>query len=367
VSTPGDDDPPGGSPPSPPTDAPEPSIVVEPGLAPLEAITPMSGASTDPTLGSIGRPFSTSGERDRDSDTILPASLGEGALADAVGAKPQKKQKKKREKRPELDDDGNPPGKNRTMMIVIGAALVAGVGISTLVLLGRVNAQRYVLDCTTSAAVAEQGRAFPPWGTRRMTGAEWRPIVLPPNAQCKSEELGERATLEAKFLDLLLERTSVALSGRNLLEADAKAPSLDAIAAQLEQALLLSRAPERGDQRKQVERMLGDVQYWRASLRLRDANAALVEASRQFDAAALQRPMHVSDAAAWAELVRRVSDELRAGPAGAAAAFPPAPTGDPRTAAPQGTALPVEPAPDAGSDAPPAPPDAGVPTGGVLL
>jgi hypothetical protein len=336
----------------------------------------MSGAAVDPTLGSIGRPFSSSGEHQGDTDSILPASLGEDALAEAVGAAPakKKKEKKKREKRekrrPELDDDGNPPGKNRTMSIVIGAALVAGVGISTLVLLGRVNAERYVLDCTTNAAVAEQGRSFPPWGTHRMTGAEWRPITLPPNAQCKTQELGERTTLEAKFLDLLLERTNAALSGRNLVEASpagAKVTPIEAVEAQLEQALLLSRAPERGDQRKQVERMLGDVQYWRASLRLRDANAALVEASRQFDAAALQRPMHVSDASAWAELVRRVSDELRAGPAGASAVVPPAAAGDPRSPAPQGTALPVEPVPAAGSDTPPVLPDAGVPTGGVLL
>jgi hypothetical protein len=114
--------------------------------------------------------------------------------------------------------------------------------------------------------------------------------------------------------------------------------------------------------------MLGDVQYWRASLRLRDANAALVDASRQFDAAALQRPLHVSDAGAWAELLRRISDELHAGPNGAAAAFPPSPTGQAHVPAPQGTALPVDPAPPgAGSDAPATVPDAGVPTGGVLL
>jgi len=259
---------------------------------------------------------------------------------------------------------------SRKTMIVIGAALVAGVGISALVLLGRVNTDRYFLDCTAKAAIARQGRAFPPWGSKPLGGAEWRPVALPPNAQCKSEELGDRATLEGKLLDLLVERASAALTTKNLIEAipaGEKASPLDAIAAQLEQALLLSRAPERGDQRKQVERMLGDVQYWRASLRLRDANAALVDASRQFDAAALQRPMHVSDAGAWAELVRRVSDQLRAGPGGAAAAFPPAPTGDSREPAPQGTALPVEPAPAAGSDTPPTPPDAGVPTGGVLL
>ena len=60
------------------------------------------------------------------------------------------------------------------------------------------------------------------------------------------------ATLEARFLDLLLERTSAALSVRNVTETavvfDGKAANpLDAASTQLEQALLLSRAPERGE------------------------------------------------------------------------------------------------------------------------
>lgn len=389
MSTTGDDDPPGGSPPAP-TSAPtvpstssadviaEPSIVVEP--AAIETSGTVSGEVAVKATGSIGRPFEPRTDRsidrdtDPDGDSILPASLDEGALADAVGVRTSptqpKRSKKDREPLPELDDDGEPPGKNRKTMIVIGAALVVGVGISALVLLGRVNTARYFVNCTATEAVAERGRAFPPWGTKPLSGAEWKAIALPPNAQCKSDEVDDRTKLEARFLDLLIERTSAALAARNLVEADTDDPKkspLDAIAAQLEQALLLSRGPERSDQRKQVERMLGDVQYWRASLRLRDANAALVDASRQFDAAALLRPMHVSDAGAWAELVRRVSDQLKAGPAGAAAAFPPAPTGDPRNPAPQGAALPVEPAPAAGNDTPPTPPDAGVPTGGVLL
>lgn len=363
MSTPGDDDP-RGSPPPPDADAAateQPSVIVDPAL--------------------VGRPFaSTTSE----SESILPASMDDDALREAVGARVDKKRQKqaKKEQRAreaaakrqldnELDDDGNPVKRNRTMMIVAGVAIAVGVGIAALVLLGRVNSERYLLDCTTTAAVAEQGRAFPPWGTKPLGGAQWRPIALPANAQCKTEELDDITKLEAKFLDLLLDRTSTALTVQNLLDtipADGKSNPLDGIAAQLEQALLLSRAPERGDQRKQVERMLGDVQYWRASLRLRDATSALVEASRQFDAAALQRPLHVSDAGAWAELLRRITDEVRAGPNGVPAAFPPAPTGDPHVAAPQGTALPVEPPPPAaGSDAPPTPPDAGVPTGGVLL
>lgn len=316
---------------------------------------------------SIGRPFEVGG--------VLPQSVADAALAEAVGVAPpqskkgKKPEKPRRDKAPPPDDDLDPDKRmNRKILIAGIAALVLGLGIAALVLLGRVNSDRYVLACTTKQAVAEQGRSFPPWGEKPLYGAQWKPIALPPNAQCKEEEVADRAKLELKFLDLLLERASAALTTHDFADtiASGQGASLDTISGQLEQALLLSRAPERGDQRKQVERLLGDVQYWRASLRLRDAGTALTDAAKQFDAAALQRPMHVSDAGAWAELLRRVSDELHAGPTGVPTTFPPAPTGDSHPAAPQGTALPVEPEP-AGSGAPASPPDAGLPTGGVLL
>lgn len=369
MSTPGDDDPPAGSPP-PSTPAPEPTVASEPSII----VEPSLESTSQPA--SIGLPFAHElPPATRDSEPILPPVLGDDALRDAVGAPPPKKKKSKRS---ELPDDGDigedgQPRRNKKVMLVAAASIVVGGGIAALVLLGRVNAERYALACTTTQAVAEQGRSFPPWGTRPLTGAEWRPIALPPNAQCQAKELDSRAALEAAFLDLLLERTNAALTTPSFLEpVPANAPPgtspLDAIGTQLEQALLLSRAPERGDQRKQVERLLGDVQYWRASLRLRDASAALADASRQFDAAALQRPLHASDAGAWAEFLRRLAEQLHAGPAGAPSVAPTGPAAEPRAPAPQGTALPVEPAPAGdGSAEPASPPDAGVPTGGVLL
>jgi hypothetical protein len=237
------------------------------------------------------------------------------------------------------------------------------------VLLGRVNAQRYVIACATNQVSAEQGRSFPPWGTRPLVGAEWRPITLPANAECRPRETDDRAELEKWFLELLVERASSTLTARNLLESiqPGKTNPLDTVAEQLNQALLLSRAPERRDQRKDVERLLGDIQYWRASLRLRDAAAALGDAARQFDEAAAQRPRHVTDAAEWATFLRRLVDELHAGPSGVPAMV--APMGEPlgeRPGAPAGTALPVEPE-DGSASEPAPPPDAGLPTGGVLL
>jgi hypothetical protein len=214
----------------------------------------------------------------------------------------------------------------------------------------------------------EQGRGFPPWGSRPLTGPEWKPLALPTNAECTEHEVDNIDALGKLYLDVLVDRASTALTGKNLLDPAAKnAPApLDAISAQLDQALLLARTPDRRDQRKEIERLQGDVQYWRATLRLRDANAALVEAAREFDAAATARPRHVTDAGEWAGFLRKLTDELHAGPGGTAAAEPTAtPVSPTTTNAPAGTALPVE--VEGSASQPPAPIDAGIPSGGVLL
>jgi hypothetical protein len=127
---------------------------------------------------------------------------------------------------------------------------------------------------------------------------------------------------------------------------------------------LLARSPQSRDQRKEVERLQGDVQYWRAMARLRDANAALADATKQFEAAAAARPRHVTDAGEWAGFLHKLVDELHAGPGGAVTPAPVAAPSGPVPSAPPGSALPVEEAPP--SEAPP-PVDAGIPSGGVLL
>ena len=264
-------------------------------------------------------------------------------------------------------------------MAIVALAIVLALVITTAAFLGHANSERFFIACSTDRISPEQGRSFPPWGSKLLNGAQWKPITLPPNAECKPRETDSQAQLEGWYLDLLLDRASTTLTRKNLLDAvpgtvaNAKGgPNpLDVTAEQLNQALLLSRAPERRDQRKEVERLLGDVQYWRAALRLRDANAALVDAARQFETASAQRPRHVTDAAAWSTFLRRIIDDLKAGPSGASAATATAPQGEPRAPAPMGSALPPEQStPEgsaSGSDAAEQPPDAGLPTGGVLL
>lgn len=297
-------------------------------------------------------------------DQILPPAYDERALRDAVGAPPPQP-KRKRER---LDDDGLPkPARSRTFAIA-AIAIVLGLVIATFVLLGHANSQRYVVACATDHVTAEQGRGFPPWGTKPLIGPEWKAIGLPPNAECTPRETDNVGELEKWYLDLLLDRASTTLTSRTLLDPvpTGKANPLDLAAEQLNQALLLSRSPERRDQRKEVERLLGDVQYWRASLRLRDAASALGEAAKQFDAAAAQRPRHVTDAAEWAAFLRRLVDELHAGPSGVASVLAPSQPPSEHPSAPLGTAMPVEPDGSASEPAAP-PPDAGLPTGGVLL
>lgn len=373
-----------------PTEAREPSVEVSPqAFEPQPSPTPPPGGEA-PAHGSVDYvpspiPFDaptqpTGPTRDASTDdAILPGSYDENALRDAVGAPPARPKRKKRDKARDngSDDDGafGRPGSRRAIVIA-ALAIIVGLAIAALAFLGRANAQRYLIACTTDQVSAEQGRSFPPWGSRPLTGPAWKPVTLPPNAECKPRETEDRAELERWFLDLLVERASTTLTSRDLLDSiqPGKVNPLDVVADQLHQALLLSRAPERRDQRKEVERLLGDVQYWRASLHLRNAAAGLAEAARQFDAAAAQRPRHVTDAAEWATFLRKIVDELHAGPGGVPAVVTPGRAASheahgERPSAPLGTALPVEPEQDGAASAEPAAPapDAGLPTGGVLL
>ena len=307
-----------------------------------------------------------------DTGPILPNAYDESALQAALGPPAPRVESEPSPYGRVYDDDEPKAVKSRRKTIVVSAIVMAvGIAIAALIFLGRANASRFVLVCNADHVSAEQGRAFPPWGTHPIAGTEWRAIALPPNAECKPKETEDETELARWYLEILVDRASTALTARDLLESIPKAGSsgspLDTIAAQLDQALLLARAPERRDQRKDIERLQGDVEYWRAAARARDAAAALTEAAKQFDAAAALRPRHVDDASAWATFARRLADEIHGGPSGTPA-LPAAPTAESHPMAPPGVALPVEPPPE-GSDAAAtaAPPDAGVPTGGVLL
>ncbi len=308
-------------------------------------------------------------------EPLLPSSYSENELRAAVGATPRSDVTPLPRRHTELDDDDDDEpraaGGNRKSVLVIATSLIVGLAITGLVILGRVNSDRYVLTCEADRAIAEQGRAFPPWGTHALGGEQWKPIKLTPEADCKRQEPESQIALEGVFLTMLIDRATALLANRTGAP-DPDAPKIDEAEAMLKQALLLARVPEgapadvandRHDRKGQIERLLGDVTYWRASAKLHDAATALGDAAKQFDAAAAQRPQHASDAASRAAYARKLLDEL-GGTQAPVAAQPVTP--NERPTAPVGTALPVEPAP-APAEPPPPAPDAGVPSGGVLL
>lgn len=305
---------------------------------------------------------------DAPDQPVLPLSVTENDLRDALGVTPTsestKKAKKPRRDDDDDDDDGT-PRKSRKTVFVAALAVFVGSGIAALVFIGKVNSARYYISCEAERVVVERGRSFPPWGRTELDGPEWKALRIPPEAGCHEQETEEIADLAAWYKKILVEQATKLLEAREVTK-------VDEAEGMLKQALLVSRSLRTDDDAKnargEIDRLLGDVVYWRASARLKNASETLLDAAKQFDAAQLQRPAHFNDAGEWATFARRLADQLKAGPNGIpTASFPPAPPSE-RPAAPMGTALPVE--PDEGSAAsepPPAPPDAGLPTGGVLL
>lgn len=347
----------------------------------------------------------------------VPERLDENDLRAAVGASPIKSGKHRAARSDEqtaeaagdadaADDAAEPrrSGAPRTVLYATLAA-IALVGAAAVALVGYLNSDRYVLACEAARAVPEQGRSFPPWGTRPLAGDAWRPLKIAPETRCQRQETDDPQALERAFLAMVLDQVTALLTAREVTRID----DADAL---LKQALLLTRpaeresdaqARQRGEQHQEIERLLGDVAYWRAAAKVRDATAALGDAARQYDAAIALHPRHVTDAAAWASHVRKLVQQLQAGPGGApplasqvnaptdappstaapaataTSAAPGSQTGLDSTAAgtaapverptaPPGIALPVEPG-RPGAPPPPSatPPDAGAPTGGVLL
>ena len=308
-------------------------------------------------------------------EPLLPASYSENDLRSAVGVAPLTESKATR-KPPEpaafddddLDeDDDDKRGKKggRTLIFVSVFSVMLGLTIAALVFFGRSNSERYVIACEAQQIVPQQGRTFPPWGESALSGAQWKPVAIPPEAECEPLDTENLDEMTVAFRSRLVDRAEDMLT-------KGEGAKVDEAAAMLEQALMHARDPRFKDARKYIQRVLGDVTYWRASAKLKEAATLLTEATKQFEAANASQPRIVTDADAWAKFVKALAAKLEAGPSGAkVVAFPPTPPpGEAREPAPPGVALPVEPAPSAGSgtgSAPAPTPDAGIPSGGVLL
>jgi hypothetical protein len=358
------------------------------GRVSFAAVKPATAAATPAaTPATAAATPATAAATPVDEQPLLPARYSESDLRSAVSSPATFEHFQSRGGRAHDDDDDDDGGgddrapRSRKTVIAMGAGLIAALGIATLIVLGRINAGRYAVSCNTKLATAEHGRSFPPWGMSRLGGDPWKPIPIPPSFQCVGLETEDPAELGDAYRKMLVERAE------SVLTAKEKEPAqIDLAAGMLEQALLHARSDsdQHKSARQVIQRMHGDVAYWRASAALQKATTELAEAAKQFESAAGQLPRFVSDASAWATHVRRLVDELRGGPAGAkplASAPATAAAAPTRPLAPAGVALPVQPgasggsgSPGAGSGSapqpapvPPGPPDAGVPTGGVLL
>jgi hypothetical protein len=307
-----------------------------------------------------------------DDEPLLPPSYDVNALRSAVGASPLVEPIGPRSSSTNDDDDDDdlPRSRNRKPVLVAAATIVVGVGIAAIVVLGYFNSTRYLLACEAERAVPEQGRRFPPWGSHALDGEAWKPLKIPAETRCQARETDDAVVLERLYLAMVLDQATAMLTAREVTQ-------IDDAEALLKQGLLLTRpadgepaklAAERNQHHADIEHLLGDVGYWRARAKLRDAAAGVADAAKQFEAATARHPLHVSDAPAWASYARRLAQELRTGPTAPTAAAPsPSPPAE-HPGVPVGSELPIEPA--APSEAAPAAPspDAGVTTtGGVLL
>ncbi len=380
------------SPTSTPSTSTSPTKATSPGPTKATSPSPTSAPPPTSTSAATTRAASAATPSSTGEEPLLPAVYDENDLRSAVGASPRsdslaatarKRRAPASDRRHDDDaDDASPhEPRNRKAIALVALSITAGLAIAVLVFAGYANSGRYLLICEAERALAEQGRSFPPWGTRALAGEAWRPLKIAPETRCQPHETDNPVDLERLYLSMILDQATGLLTAREVTR-------LDDVEALLKQALLLTRPPEhepeklaseRNEHHQEIERLLGDVTYGRASAKLHDAEAALADAAKQFDSAAAQHPRHASDAAVWAAYARRLTQELHAGPAGAA---PPAPSASPPPASPApadsttgspkppvGVALPVEPARASVDEpaAPPAPADASVSTGGVLL
>jgi len=309
---------------------------------------PASAKPAVPAPGPAGAPSASASLNDR----ALPAAAsGERAAPPGEAG------------RDDADRDDEPRPRRGLGTILLAAALAIGTaGIAVGVLLGYLNSDRYVLACEPDRAVPEQGRGFPPWGTRALTGAAWRPVKIAPETRCQPHETDDVLVLQRGFLAMVLDQATALLTAREVNRVD------DAEAL-LQQALLLTRpaehepeplARQRGEQHQEIEHLLGDVAYWRGQAKVRDALTALGDAAKLFDTAVTRHPHHVSDAAAWAARARMLAEQLHAGSAAPAAdpaapASPAPPSSASSPAVPSSPAAPASPAPPSSAPSPAAP------------
>jgi hypothetical protein len=283
------------------------------------------GSEAPPSLPPKPRPEPDEPVLDEDApqwtaaeDAALPAPSSDmlaaaGVIAqkdfDEVAKVGKKKKLKRGNERPPKGKGGGGGGGARLTtrqqrFLIGGVALLLIAAVCAV--LGWFNSQNYYLTCGTNSIIASQGR-FWPWGQSPLQGPAFVAIHVPSDVLCTDQHFDSRAELEQAFLDALLKQSTALLTSGD-------AAHVSTAEEQLEQALLLTRAPERSTERALVQRLQGDVAYWRGAEQIQQASELLKTAAGYFDEAASRRPRHSSDANAWAEHARFIQSEIDKGP-----------------------------------------------------
>lgn len=170
----------------------------------------------------------------------------------------------------EFESDKTPPlTKGRRYLGLPGwgwlLVVVAGLG-ALLLMMDMRNRDRYLMICKPDRVELHQGRTFPwPFGHVAMGGPQFKPVLIPAEADCRDRVFQSREEAELGYLSFILGRVRNALSNPGTSD-------LKEARQQLLQAMLLSRTHRA--RRKAARKMLAELAY-------RDGRAGLARVENE--------------------------------------------------------------------------------------
>jgi hypothetical protein len=135
-----------------------------------------------------------------------------------------------------------------------GWLVVIGTGMGVMLLTCDLrNRNRYLMVCSAHKVSLKKGRTLPlPFGEETIGGAEFKPVTIPSEADCRTRIYHSQEEAELGFLDFVLEQVRTALDNPGTAD-------LGKARQQVEQALLLTRRHRK--RRKEAQRMFAELAY----------------------------------------------------------------------------------------------------------
>ena len=301
-------------------------------------------------------------EREAPKPAQPPARTASGTIDAGRGEKGSEE----RDRKPLYSDDERTPTEAAARpkhwgLPTWGWVILIGTALSALLLvLDLRNRDRYLLVCKAKKVELHKGRTFPwPFGHEVIGGPEYKPIVIPAEADCRDRVFHNQEEAELAFLDYLLAQVRDALANPGTAD-------LSKARAKVRQALLISRTHR--SRRKEAQKMLAELSYRAGRAGLERAENELRKSLAYFQEAQKLNADKFEDLDDWIshleELLRNVSPSP--GTTITRPALPPGfGSGAPsvsRPPLPGLSPLPTQPPASA-----PSSPDAGSPQGGGIL